>query len=354
MSSSGKAKIKTKNKNKDGSKVKSKSKDGKSKDGKTKTKFSVPRLTELENQFVLRMPEPYCQHLEDALTNGGLKDRLQIDFNDDARTAKVLFDGVTFSAKLVDLPCIIESWKTFDKKSLWKTGDICQLLICRDPNDPGFSSEEDEMNTFDYFKKRLHEAKKYQHPHGITPPLKNVRKRRFRKTAKQKYVDAPEIEKEVKRLLRADISAVDVTFELENDEQERVKQEEVEEDIDVGGPSIMLEQFDENSNMSSILGSDSETKPGREVDILPDISSSEDEGGEGGPSPNKIKSIENNLSKRLECERKLNDVTTKMAEQEVRVQNASNPFLKQRFQSVLDQLRSEKEALNAELASLPG
>lgn len=66
---------------------------------------------------------------------------------------------------------------------------------------------------------KMNDAKKYQHPHGITPPLKNVRRRRFRKTAKQKYVDAPEIEKEVKRLLRADVSAVDVNFDVINDEQ---------------------------------------------------------------------------------------------------------------------------------------
>lgn len=39
--------------------------------------------------------------------------------------------------------------------------------------------------------------KKFLHPHGIAPPLKNCRKRRFRKTLKKKYVEAPEIEKEV-------------------------------------------------------------------------------------------------------------------------------------------------------------
>jgi hypothetical protein len=39
--------------------------------------------------------------------------------------------------------------------------------------------------------------KKYLWPHGLGPPLKNCRKRRFRKTRKKKYVEAPEIEKEV-------------------------------------------------------------------------------------------------------------------------------------------------------------
>lgn len=51
-------------------------------------------------------------------------------------------------------------------------------------------------------------------PHGVTPSLKNVRKRRFRKTLKKKNVELPEIEKEVKRLLRVDNEAVNVKWEI--------------------------------------------------------------------------------------------------------------------------------------------
>lgn len=52
------------------------------------------------------------------------------------------------------------------------------------------------------------------YPHGVTPSLKNVRKRRFRKTLKKKNVELPEIEKEVKRLLRVDNEAVNVKWEI--------------------------------------------------------------------------------------------------------------------------------------------
>ena len=62
--------------------------------------------------------------------------------------------------------------------------------------------------------------KKYLWPHGITPPCKNVRKRRFRKTLKKKYVEAPEIEKEVKRLLKIDNDAVHVKYEIIDDHEE--------------------------------------------------------------------------------------------------------------------------------------
>lgn len=49
--------------------------------------------------------------------------------------------------------------------------------------------------------------------HGIVPPLKNVRRRRFRKTLRKKPIDLASIEKEVKRLLRTDLEAVDVRAE---------------------------------------------------------------------------------------------------------------------------------------------
>ncbi len=56
--------------------------------------------------------------------------------------------------------------------------------------------------------------KKYLYPHGVCPPLKNCRKRRFRKVLRKNYVEAPEIEKEVRHLLRIDNEAVDVKWEL--------------------------------------------------------------------------------------------------------------------------------------------
>lgn len=62
--------------------------------------------------------------------------------------------------------------------------------------------------------------KKFLYPHGIAPPMKNARKRRFRKTLKKKYVEAPEIEKEVRRLLREDNEAASVRWELITEEDE--------------------------------------------------------------------------------------------------------------------------------------
>jgi TATA-binding protein-associated factor Taf7 len=46
----------------------------------------------------------------------------------DARRAIFHIGNNLYSAKLVDLPCIIESQKTLDGKQMFKVADICQVL----------------------------------------------------------------------------------------------------------------------------------------------------------------------------------------------------------------------------------
>lgn len=70
------------------------------------------------------------------------------------------------------------------------------MIICKEDEEFLLSDEDDKTKVFK--KKEPNKVdKKYLWPHGVTPPLKNVRKRRFRKTLRKKYVEAPEIEKEV-------------------------------------------------------------------------------------------------------------------------------------------------------------
>ncbi len=41
----------------------------------------------------------------------------------------VRVDRVPLACKLVDLPCILESMKTVDKKTFYKTADLCQVRL---------------------------------------------------------------------------------------------------------------------------------------------------------------------------------------------------------------------------------
>lgn len=142
----------------------------------------------------------------------------------DMRNGVVRFDGWVLPAKLVDLPTIIETHKTLDNKNFYKTSDIAQILICKEEADE--TKEEPEENVK---KSKDGKDKKYLYQHGITKPLKNVRKKRFRKTLRKKYVDFPEIEKEVKRLLRIDNEAKHVLTEL-IDGDEEIKNDSKEKD----------------------------------------------------------------------------------------------------------------------------
>ncbi|XP_013195207.1 transcription initiation factor TFIID subunit 7 [Amyelois transitella] len=187
-------------------------------------KREVEYPTELESQYILRLPEEPAKVLREVLKSGeNLKNRLTIQVENDMRQGEVRFDHWLMHAKIVDLPTIVESLKTIDNKSFYKTADICQMMICKD--EPDLPTVEEESPTKNKKKDPYKVDKKFLFPHGITPPTKNVRKRRFRKTLKKKFVEAPEVEKEVKRLLRADNEAFSVTWEVIKEEEEVVKHE---------------------------------------------------------------------------------------------------------------------------------
>ena len=179
-------------------------------------------IIELESQFILRMPvikgengakrpHPATAALREALAEQSklndeqedpLKGRLFVEINPETRKGRVRFDDEVFDARLVDLPCIVESLKTKDKKMFYKTADICQMLVCKTRDDEW--SDDDTSAEMAKAKKKgevvTHAEllnRKYQWPHGITPPLKNVRRKRFRKVAKKRVIDYAEIEREV-------------------------------------------------------------------------------------------------------------------------------------------------------------
>ena len=121
---------------------------GQRNDGATRGGQEPP--ADLENQFIMRLPAEPAAALKEALRSGAgnLKDRLAIQMEPDKNSANqnqmrrgtVTFDGWTMHSKLVDLPTIIESQKTMDRKTFYKTADICQLLICKE----GEPSEDEE------------------------------------------------------------------------------------------------------------------------------------------------------------------------------------------------------------------
>ncbi|CAI7812704.1 unnamed protein product [Closterium sp. NIES-54] len=69
----------------------------------------------------------------------------------------------SFSASLLDLPAVVESWKTYDDNSLVKTADVGQMIVVREPSEAERPIEGPESRN------------------GLTPPMRDVRRRRFRR-----------------------------------------------------------------------------------------------------------------------------------------------------------------------------
>ncbi|XP_035791999.1 transcription initiation factor TFIID subunit 7-like [Anopheles albimanus] len=222
-------------------------------DKPTKQDSKKDDAAELETQFIMRMPREPAALLREAIQSGAnnLKDRLSIRLDNDLRYGEVRFDHWLLHAKVVDLPTIIESLKTIDSKNFYKTADICQMMICKE--EPDQHSAEEESPNKNKKKDPNKVDKKYLWPHGVTPPCKNVRKRRFRKTLKKKYVEAPEIEKEVKRLLRVDNEAVNVKWELITEEEDPNKPS-LESGADSGAPHKSPSKNTKKSSLNKDVG----------------------------------------------------------------------------------------------------
>ncbi|KAF8449773.1 TAFII55 protein conserved region-domain-containing protein, partial [Terfezia claveryi] len=172
----------------------------------------------IEEQFILRMPPgPDCTYLRHLIETKTLDTSSDVFFKFvSPRTAVVGVRGNLYSALLVDLPCILESVKTLDKKNVFKTADVCQMLLV---GERVRSEEEGDLGGGWKMTDIIY-------PHGITPPLQFVRKRRFRKRVSNRTIEA--VEAEVDRLLAMDQDAESSKYEVLDAEQ-LLREEEAEE-----------------------------------------------------------------------------------------------------------------------------
>ena len=158
----------------------------------------------IEEEFIVRMlPGEDCEYLRKAIEDkrwgprnqGGADIRLKF-LHTNGRRAVFIIRGHIYAATLVDLPCVIEGMKSWDRRGWWKTADICQMLLVL-----GLVNTENEALEYVLPGKELDKVT-WQYAHGLTPPMRWVRKRRFRKRVSNRTIEA--VEEEVERLLRLD------------------------------------------------------------------------------------------------------------------------------------------------------
>lgn len=121
-----------------------------------------------------------------------LKKLLKLDMDPNTNKVTVYLSNKVLIGTVKKLPTVIESYKTNicnNKSVLFKTADVSHLVEC---------SFEDNSNN------------KTELNHGYCPPLKNVKRKRFRKAMfNQDFaIEAETISKELYYLLSTDLEAV--------------------------------------------------------------------------------------------------------------------------------------------------
>lgn len=178
----------------------------------------------IEEEFILRMaPGPDCDYLRQAVqerrfgprSEGGADVRMRF-LDSEGRRSVVTIQGRHYAASMVDLPCIVEAMKSWDRRGWWKTADICQMLLVL-----GRVEKEEDANHYPLPTADLDE-KTWQYAHGLTPPMHWVRRRRFRKRASKPAIE--EVEDKVEEHLRKDEECEESHYQMIDEDYLRLEQ----------------------------------------------------------------------------------------------------------------------------------
>jgi transcription initiation factor TFIID subunit 7 len=124
----------------------------------------------VEEHFLLRLPPHVAPVLREMVEQRNVTPDVWFKFKDSRRAVFHLGDKL-YGAKLVDLPALLESQKlTGSGGQSVKVADLSQMLLVEEEVQEEGEVTRDRFNIEDFI-----------YPHGVTPPLKHVRKRRFRK-----------------------------------------------------------------------------------------------------------------------------------------------------------------------------
>ncbi|XP_047053920.1 transcription initiation factor TFIID subunit 7-like [Lolium rigidum] len=122
----------------------------------------------MEEQFILRVPPSVAEQIERLMNESAAGSSsnpedaaLDLSFSEDGRSGTFMIGNQSFPASLLDLPAVVESYKTYDDSFLVKTADIGQMVMVRQEDDPALEGVE--------------------YKHGLTPPMRDARRRRYRR-----------------------------------------------------------------------------------------------------------------------------------------------------------------------------
>uniref|UniRef100_A0A914PJF6 TAFII55 protein conserved region domain-containing protein n=1 Tax=Panagrolaimus davidi TaxID=227884 RepID=A0A914PJF6_9BILA len=196
--------------------------------------------SDFEWHAILRIPESKIAMMDEIIENQASEEMdseteklpiepgesvLAIKFEKNLRRGQLRINEDVVGFCVRDLPCIVETYKTHDNTDLYKVADVSQILVCNDTENPPLMDEKEIENLNELASIRETRLKLSRFLHGLTPPMKNVTKRRFRKTKKTKFIDAPQIEQQLRGIFRRDMEANKIEFQLIDDDENRLDNE---------------------------------------------------------------------------------------------------------------------------------
>eukprot|EP00250_Pteridium_aquilinum_P033638 c5979_g1_i1 orf=366-953(-) len=189
----------------------------------------------MEEHFILRVPPSVAERLERVLNENPISpDDVEIDlsFLEDGRTGSFKIGGDDFPAALLDMPCVLETYKTYDDNVLIKTADIGQMIMVREEKDP------------------IPENIEYRH--GFTPPMRDARKWRFRREPDLNPELVQKVEQDLISIM-AGGTAQDVDVEVVEQEEDVDNEEPIEpsEKPSSSGPKKVADEGPSNQQEKS-------------------------------------------------------------------------------------------------------
>ncbi|KAJ7097740.1 TAFII55 protein conserved region-domain-containing protein [Mycena belliarum] len=301
-----------------------------------------------EEQFILRMPPGEdCEKLRKMVAAREVTNDVWFKFKD-SRRAIFHIGNSAYSSKLVDLPCIVESQKTLDNKQMFKVADICQMLVVEK------RIEQDELLGHKNFN-----IEEFIWPHGITPPLHHVRKRRFRKRVNRRTIES--VEQAVERLLDEDSLASEVKYDiLENVNPDLSDSEFIERDEPIDAPTPAISdsgdaftgggdapEEDEADDESDEPDGDIDEELAAELDLAlgdeegdgDDEDEDDDESDEDDEDDDDDEAVQ---SRKLLNE-EIRDLEAAVAKKGNEIANSANLLIKKRFEDALKKLTADLE-----------
>lgn len=307
-----------------------------------------------EEQFVLRMPPGEdCEKLRKMIQSREISNDVWFKFKDSRRGVFHIGNNL-YSFKLVDLPCVIESQKTLDNKQMFKVADICQMLVIEKR-----IREEEAV-----IANRNVSVDEFIWPHGITPPLHHVRKRRFRKRLNRRTIES--VEEEVERLVAADSLATEVKYEvLENVNPDLSDSEFVERDEaldaftpgipesevgDAPTPGADVEDGDADEAEVEAEG-DFDAELAAELDLAlgdEEGADEEEEEEEEEEESDEEDEDDEDIQERKLLNEEIRDLEAAVAKKQHEIASSANPLVKKRFEDALKKLSTDLEMKQAQ------